>query len=94
MLVVVEDVSGPATSEQVAQLTSSGPAGGATRAAAFGPPPARTRRDAQTCRCRSARRKVEHAPNERITVSWLWIILIVILVLAVLGYFGRGRFSR
>jgi flagellar basal body-associated protein FliL len=23
----------------------------------------------------------------------LWIIIIVILVLAVLGYFGRGRFS-
>jgi hypothetical protein len=27
-------------------------------------------------------------------VSILWIILIVILVLAVLGYFSRGRFSR
>ena len=27
-------------------------------------------------------------------VSILWIIIIVIVVLAVLGYFGRGRFSR
>jgi len=27
-------------------------------------------------------------------MSWLWIIIIVIVVLALLGYFGRGRFSR
>jgi hypothetical protein len=26
--------------------------------------------------------------------TWLWIVIIVIVVLAVLGYFGRGRFSR
>jgi hypothetical protein len=36
-----------------------------------------------------------HAPNERNHVStWLWIVIIVIVVLAILGYFGRGRFSR
>jgi cobalamin biosynthesis Mg chelatase CobN len=26
--------------------------------------------------------------------TWLWIVIIVVVVLAVLGYFGRGRFSR
>jgi hypothetical protein len=26
--------------------------------------------------------------------TWLWIVIIVIVVLAILGYFGRGRFSR
>jgi len=26
--------------------------------------------------------------------TWLWIVIIVALVLAVFGYFGRGRFSR
>jgi Ni,Fe-hydrogenase I cytochrome b subunit len=26
--------------------------------------------------------------------TWLWIVIIVIVVLAVLGYFGRGRFTR
>ena len=34
------------------------------------------------------------APKRKDHVSILWIIIIVILVLAVLGYFGRGRFSR
>jgi flagellar basal body-associated protein FliL len=34
------------------------------------------------------------AANGRDHVTILWIILIVILVLAVLGYFGRGRLSR
>jgi hypothetical protein len=47
------------------------------------------------CEYRSARRRIGHAPNERITVpTWLWIVIIVIVVLAVLGYFGRGRLSR
>jgi len=27
-------------------------------------------------------------------VSILWIIVIVVVVLALLGFFGRGRFSR
>jgi hypothetical protein len=27
-------------------------------------------------------------------MSILWIIIIVVLVLALLGFFGRGRFSR
>jgi hypothetical protein len=27
-------------------------------------------------------------------VSILWVIVIVIVVLVLLGYFGRGRFSR
>ena len=26
--------------------------------------------------------------------TWLWIVIIVAAVLAVFGYFGRGRFSR
>jgi flagellar basal body-associated protein FliL len=30
--------------------------------------------------------------GQRVPVSLLWIIIIVILVLALLGYFGRGRF--
>ena len=30
-------------------------------------------------------------PSERRNMSILWIILIVVLVLAVLGFFGRGR---
>jgi flagellar basal body-associated protein FliL len=30
--------------------------------------------------------------GEPVPVSLLWIIIIVLLVLAVLGYFGRGRF--
>jgi len=25
--------------------------------------------------------------------QWLWILLIVLLVLALLGYFGRGRYG-
>jgi hypothetical protein len=32
--------------------------------------------------------------HERGYMSWLWIIIIVIVVLALLGFFGRGRFSR
>jgi len=31
------------------------------------------------------------AINERGLVSLLWIVLIVVLVLALLGFFGRGR---
>jgi hypothetical protein len=38
--------------------------------------------------------RIRPAPNERNHVTWLWIIIIVILVLALLGFFGRGRFSR
>jgi len=30
--------------------------------------------------------------GEPVCVSLLWIILIVLLVLVILGYFGRGRF--
>jgi len=26
--------------------------------------------------------------------NWLWIVIIVILVLAALGYFGKGRRAR
>ena len=32
--------------------------------------------------------------RRRPDMYWLWIIIIVALVLAVFGYFGRGRFSR
>jgi CBS domain-containing protein len=47
------------------------------------------------CKYRSARRRIGHAPNERITVpTWLWIVIIVVVVVAILGYFGRGRLSR
>jgi len=24
--------------------------------------------------------------------TWLWIVIIVLIILAVLGFFGRGRF--
>jgi hypothetical protein len=34
------------------------------------------------------RLRKDHVP------TWLWIVIIVVVVLAVLGYFGRGRFSR
>jgi hypothetical protein len=30
--------------------------------------------------------------GQPVSVSLLWIILIILLVLVVLGYFGRGRF--
>jgi hypothetical protein len=30
--------------------------------------------------------------GEEVAVSILWIVLIVLLILALLGYFGRGRF--
>jgi hypothetical protein len=30
-------------------------------------------------------------PTEGASVSLLWIILIIVLVLALLGFFGRGR---
>jgi Na+/H+ antiporter NhaD/arsenite permease-like protein len=33
----------------------------------------------------------KRAINERGLVSLLWIVLIVVLVLALLGFFGRGR---
>lgn len=33
-------------------------------------------------------------PKRKDRVSVLWIVIIVIVVLALLGYFGRGRFSR
>jgi flagellar basal body-associated protein FliL len=32
-------------------------------------------------------------PTDRSGMSILWIILIVVLVLALLGFFGRGRRS-
>jgi hypothetical protein len=37
---------------------------------------------------------VRPAANERVHMTVLWIVVIVIAVLAILGYFGRGRFSR
>lgn len=47
-------------------------------------------------RCKTDRLAVEsarsygkdHVPN------WLWVVIIVIVVLALLGFFGRGRLSR
>jgi hypothetical protein len=52
------------------------------------------------CRCAMLRMR-EHltysarpAANERDHMTLLWIVVLVIVVLAVLGYFGRGRFSR
>jgi flagellar basal body-associated protein FliL len=32
--------------------------------------------------------------KERVMDNLLWIIVVVIFVLALLGYFGRGRFRR
>ena len=39
---------------------------------------------------------VESACSQRkdYVPTWLWIVIIVIVVLAILGFFGRGRFSR
>ena len=37
---------------------------------------------------------VEVANDRGVNVTILWIILIVLLVLAVLGYFSRGRTAR
>jgi uncharacterized membrane protein len=34
---------------------------------------------------------VENQPAKEVPMSILWIILIVVLVLALLGFFGRGR---
>jgi len=44
--------------------------------------------------CRAAAWAITKGPivKERRTVSILWIILIVIVVLALLGFFSRGRF--
>jgi hypothetical protein len=44
----------------------------------------------------AARRRVGYAlAKGRIHMpTWLWIIIVVVVVLLVLGYFGRGRFSR
>jgi hypothetical protein len=38
--------------------------------------------------------RVRPAVNEGDHMTVLWIVVIVIAVLAILGYFGRGRFSR
>jgi hypothetical protein len=35
---------------------------------------------------------VLRTPTEENAMSLLWIILIIVLVLALLGFFGRGRF--
>jgi hypothetical protein len=32
--------------------------------------------------------RTDHMPN------WLWVVIIVVVVLFVLGFFGRGRYSR
>jgi len=32
--------------------------------------------------------------KEEIQMTLLWIIIVVAVLLAVFGYFGRGRFSR
>lgn len=46
------------------------------------------------CRGEPVGRRVGTLLNGRIHVSILWIIIIVIIVLAILGFFGRGRFTR
>jgi cobalamin biosynthesis Mg chelatase CobN len=46
-------------------------------------------------RRRPARRRVGNAPQRKDHVpTWLWIVIIIVVALAILGYFGRGRFSR
>jgi len=34
-----------------------------------------------------------NAQKERAVPSLIWIIIVVLVVLALLGYFGRGRFG-
>jgi hypothetical protein len=38
--------------------------------------------------------RLENRERKDYVPTWLWIVIIVIVVLAILGYFGRGRFSR
>jgi flagellar basal body-associated protein FliL len=33
------------------------------------------------------------SPKERVVPNLIWIIIVVLVVLALLGYFGRGRFG-
>lgn len=43
------------------------------------------------CRVRGAQCAGWRPTNKETPVNWLWIIIIVLIVLALLGYFGRGR---
>jgi cobalamin biosynthesis Mg chelatase CobN len=53
------------------------------------------RRPAHVCEDGSARRRVGNVPQRKDHVpTWLWIVIIIVVALAILGYFGRGRFSR
>jgi len=44
------------------------------------------------CGPKSRRLPGDGGNERRFTVGILWIVIIVILVLALLGFFGRGRF--
>ena len=69
---------------------SAGFAGGSSRALAV-PIAAWARTVANTGRLvvdSACSQRKDHVP------TWLWIVIIAIVVLAILGYFGRGRFSR
>jgi hypothetical protein len=64
------------------------------------PSPEVMRRGALAPRCAMLRVREQStysarpAAHERNRMTVLWIVVIVIVVLAILGYFGRGRFSR
>jgi hypothetical protein len=49
-----------------------------------------------SARCKADRLAVESARSQRKdhVPTWLWVVIIVVVVLAVLGFFGRGRLSR
>jgi hypothetical protein len=49
-----------------------------------------------SARCKTDRLAVESARSQRKdhVPTWLWVVIIVVVVLAVLGFFGRGRLSR
>ena len=54
---------------------------------------ARIQRDVASTRIQTMRGLVAQSSNRKeVMVSILWIILIVVLVLALLGVLGRGRF--
>ena len=54
---------------------------------------ARTRKPAHVAET-SRRGIMSERSQRRDHVSILWIIVIIVVVLLILGFFGRGRFSR
>jgi hypothetical protein len=43
------------------------------------------------CKCWSAHRRVDSFKRKDYVPTWLWIVIIIVVVLAAFGYFRRGR---